>query len=194
MIKAGITGGIGSGKTIICKIFETLGINCYYADQRAKEIMNKKEVSDKIRSNFGDIIYNNGVIDKIKLRDIVYNNPDKLYILNNIIHPYVFKDIDNWLKLQHSSKYILIESAIIYSSGLWKKLEKIIYVHCPETIRKKRLIEKRGLSEKIIDEIIKIQQKDNSIINKADFIIYNDETKSVLQSVLRIDKLMSESL
>jgi dephospho-CoA kinase len=100
MIKVGITGGIGSGKTTICKIFETLGINCYYADNKAKNIINQKEVSDNILSYFGDIIYYNGTLNKIKLRDIVFNNPEKLDILNNIIHPYVFKDFENWLNLQ----------------------------------------------------------------------------------------------
>ncbi len=192
MIKVGITGGIGSGKTTICKIFETLGINCYYADNKAKNIINQKEVSDKILSYFGDIIYYNGTLNKIKLRDIVFNNPEKLDILNNIIHPYVFKDFENWLNLQNNSKYILIESAIIYSTGLWKKLDKIIYIYCNDIIRKQRIIETRDINEKTFNKIIKIQKKEEPIIDKADFIIYNDENKSVLESILNIDKSLKE--
>lgn len=187
MKKIGITGGIGSGKTTICKVFEILGIPVYYSDAAAKSIMdNDKTVQQKVIDSFGDgILDNKKNIDKKKLANLVFHQPEKLKLLNSIIHPAVANDFNNWLTLQNSP-YILKEAAIMFESGANKEMDKIIVVSSPQEIRIKRVVKRDNTTIESIEQRIKNQLPEEELIKKADFVIVNDENMPVVEQIIKI--------
>ena len=129
-LKVGITGGIGSGKTFLCKIFEVLGIDVYYADQRAKWLQNNHaDLIAQIKSAFGESAYgDDGCLDRIFLAREVFSNPKKLALLNQLVHPKVAQDYTQWIQQRLSAPYTLKEAALLYESGSYRQLDCIINV------------------------------------------------------------------
>ncbi len=193
MIKVGITGGIGSGKTYICKKFEKLGVKIYYADERAKFLTNNnKYIKSKLISNFGNNIYINNKIDKVKLAQIIFNNSKKLNIINSIIHPVVNNDFNEWCNKYKSEKFILKEAAILFESGSYKNLDKIITVISPIDLRIKRIKERDKLNEQDIIKKINTQISDIEKIKKSDFVIYNDKINNLDKQINFIYKTLKK--
>ena len=187
MLKIGITGSIGSGKTTVCKVFEILCIKIYHADTEAKKFLSKESVKKKIKYLFGDSIFNkNGNIDNKILASIVFNDPHSLEKLNSIIHPLVKSDFDRWLKKHKKEKYILHEAAIIFESDFYKDFDAIITVSAPKDLRIKRVKQRDNITYQEIINRMKFQLSDEEKIIKADFVIYNDEQQLLIPQILKI--------
>lgn len=187
-LKVGVTGGIGSGKTTVCKIFEFLGIPVYYADDRAKALMSEdSKVIKAIRSLFGPEAYQrNGNLNRNYIAAIVFEDKEKLAALNSIVHPAVFADGEEWNKLQSNTPYTIKEAALLFESGGYKTLDKVITVTAPKEVRIKRVMSRDGLSRSAVLSRIKNQMPDEEKKRLADFIIYNGGNHSLIQQVWQI--------
>lgn len=171
---AGITGGIGSGKSTAAKFFEELGIPVYNSDTRAKTIQNENsEVKVKIIAAFGEEAYNENGLNKPYLSKQVFQNNEKLKLLNSIVHPAVFQDFENWKKAQKSD-IVMKEAAILIESGSYKDCDVVISVVADIETRIARTIERDGLSREEIRARINNQISDEERIAKSDFIIDNN--------------------
>lgn len=188
MIKVGITGGIGSGKTTVCKIFELLGVPVYYADIEAKEILNSDlGVRSNVLKTFGDSVLNDeGQIDKKKLASFVFNNKENLEKLNSIVHPAVREHFENWLNQHSSQKYILKEAAILFESGSYKLVEKIITVVAPLELKINRTMERDKITREQVEQRINNQISDEEKIKRSQFVIHNDEQQLLIPQILEI--------
>lgn len=188
ILKIGITGGIGSGKTTVCKIFETLGIPVYYADDRAKSLMvEDKTLIDKVKQAFGENAYlPDGTLNRAYISQIAFSNPLKLTELNAAVHPAVLRDGEKWHQAQHDVPYTLKEAALLYESGSDAVLDKIIMVYAPKNLRIERVLGRGGLTREDIEKRMAKQMPDEEKMKKADFIIYNEGDTGLIAQVLEI--------
>lgn len=187
MIKIGVTGGIGSGKTTVCKLIEKLGYPVYYADDRAKWIMNNDETCKKnIVSEFGSQSYNEKGLNKEYLAKTVFSNQNKIENLNSIVHPLVAKDFENWVKNQNS-KYIFKEAALMFETDSWKQLDKIILVSAPENERIERVLKRDPQRDRqqVLD-IISKQMPEEEKANLSNFTIQNIDIETIPFQVKQI--------
>ncbi len=193
MLKIGITGGIGSGKSTVCKIFTVLGIPVYRADRMAKIFVHEvSEIKESIINEFGADAYTDNTYNSKYISDIVFGNTKKLQKLNSIIHPYVAQDFLSWANKQKETKYLLKEAAILFESSANHNLDYTIVVNAPLDLRIQRIIERDGLSEKMIRQRMKNQWPTEKIRALADWVIENDEKHLLLPQVLSIhDQLIS---
>ena len=169
----GLTGGIGSGKTTVARMFAALGVPVYIADDRAKYIMHTDpEVRNAICTLFGKEAYRNDQLNKQYLATIVFSDPEKLQQLNAIVHPAVDKDFQDWLHIQDFS-YVIKEAAILFESGGYKKCDQIILVQSPERIRVERVIHRDKTTEKEVRNRMKNQWTDDKKRALSDHIINN---------------------
>ena len=169
----GLTGGIGSGKTTVARLFEANRIPVYIADTEAKKIMTFPETIDQIASAFGNEIIRNNQIDIKALSSIVFNDPKKLQILNSIIHPLVKKHFDDWVNKNKEYPFVIKEAAILFESGSWKYCDKIITITASEETRIKRVMQRDHSSREEVLARIKNQWSDAEKISKSDFVIEN---------------------
>ena len=194
MLKVGLTGGIGSGKTTVARFFEVLGVDVYYADQRAKFLMNSKpELMKLLIENVGDI-YDDGILNKKKLATIIFSNKQKLEIVNSIVHPFVFRDFENWTKQRKYKKIVVQEAAILFESGAYKMMDKIITVYAPQNIRIERVIKRDNVMKKDVWDRMKKQMSDDEKIKLSDFIVKNYNDFMIIPQVLNIYKKIAGSL
>ncbi|MEO8516022.1 MAG: dephospho-CoA kinase [Flavobacterium sp.] len=184
----GLTGGIGSGKTTIAKLFESEGIPVYIADTEAKKIMQLTETIDEVSAVFGKDFIKNNQIDSKSLSAIVFNNPEKLKILNSIVHPLVKKHFDVWVKKNADFPFVIKEAAILFESGSYKYCDKIITVTASEETRISRVMQRDNCSRQEVLDRIKNQWSDSQKISKSDYVIENEnlaETKIQFQKTLK---------
>ncbi len=177
MLKIGITGGIGSGKTTVCKLFETLGIPVYYADERAKYLMQHEHfLIDQLKKNFGDEVYENGRLNRALLAEKVFNNKPKLELLNSIVHPAVYRDTERWVEEQKIKKppYLIKEAALLIETGSYNSLDKLIMVTAPLEQRINRVSARDKISVEDVMARVRNQLPEDEKIKLADFIITND--------------------
>ena len=192
MIKVGLTGNIGSGKSTIAKIFETLGVPVFYADIEAKKILSENDVIDILVAEFGKNILLGNLIDRAALAKIVFNDKDALETLNSIIHPRVRQSLINWMETKRDHKYIIQEAAILFESGFYKFFDKNIFVSCPEQIAIERVMKRDHIGEKEVRARIQNQWLEKEKIQLADFIIHNDGANLVIPEILKIHKKLSK--
>lgn len=188
MIKIGLTGGIGSGKSTVAKAFEVLGIPVYYADDAAKKLMNTDEgLKEKIQLQFGNEVYKNGSLDKKYLAEIVFTFPEKLALLNALVHPATLKDAEKWMHKQ-STPYALKEAALIFESGAQEHLDYVIGVTAPAPLRIQRSMQRDGITRD--DVIARMDKQMNETIKMklCDFVIKNDEQEMLLPQILDLHK------
>lgn len=189
MIKVGVTGGIGSGKTIVCSVFQKLGVPVYNADSNAKYLITSdKAISDFIKKRFGKDLFTNEGLDKKKLADIVFNDPSALNDLNSVVHPAVKKNFNQWLEKQNKAPYIIKEAAILFESGANRDMDKIITVIAPEPLRIERTIKRDNVSEEEVKKRMSFQSSDEYKIQKSDFVISNDGNSLILPQIIQIHK------
>lgn len=190
MLKIGITGGIGSGKTIIAHVFEILGVPVFYSDAVAKNLLSQdKNVKHQIINIFGEaLLSDKNEIDKNLLSKIVFSDKEKLAKLNSIIHPEVKKVFENWLKEQTktNTKYILKEAALLFEAGTYKELDKIITVIAPKDLRIKWVMKRDNITAEAIIKRMENQWTDDEKIKLSDFIIQNDDKTLLLPQILKI--------
>ena len=192
MLKIGITGGIGSGKSTVAKVFEVLGIPVYYADDAAKKLMQEDEgMKEKIQLQFGAGVYKNGQLDRKHLADIVFKSPEKLASLNALVHPATLEDAERWMQKQ-SSPYALKEAALIFESGAQEQLDYVIGVTAPVSLSIQRTMQRDGITrEDVMVRMVK-QMDETTKMKLCDFVIKNDEQEMVLPQVLALhEKLLT---
>lgn len=186
MIRVGLTGGIGSGKSVVAKVFETLGIPVYYADDAAKKLMNTdEELKTAIIKNFGEASYVNGELDRKYMASIVFNDKEKLELLNSLTHPATIRDAEEWIK-QQTSPYIIKEAALLFESGADKNLDFVIGIEAPLQLKIKRVMARDGMSEEEIMKRINRQMDEEAKMKRCDFVIINNEQELVIPQVLEL--------
>ncbi|MDH5366109.1 MAG: dephospho-CoA kinase [Cyclobacteriaceae bacterium] len=193
-LQIGITGGIGSGKSVVCKIFNTLDIPTYDADSRAKWIMmNDKLLKKELINVFGKKTFvDNGEVNRKHLSSIIFNDKKKLSVLNNIVHPKVAEDYKVWTSNHLNHPYVIKEAALLYESGSYQLLDKIIVVTAPESLRISRTLLRDPHRSKVeIQSIISKQMPEHEKLERADYVIKNDESELLIQQVLDLHKIFS---
>ena len=192
MLRVGLTGGIGSGKTIVAQIFEVLGIPVYYADLETKRIMNENKILRKqLLEHFGEQTFVNDKLNRPYLASIVFNNPEKLDLLNALTHPLTIQHATEWMQTQ-TTNYVIKEAALIFESGSAENLDYVIGVSAPRALRIQRVMNRDGITR---DEVVKRinRQIDETIKMKlCDFVIINDEQQLLVPQVLGIHEKLLE--
>lgn len=190
MLKIGITGGIGSGKTVVCRVFALLGIPIYDSDFRAKWVMQKHPVlRQDLITAFGEKIYTaEGELDRGYLASLVFNNPERLALLNSLVHPRVKDDFTNWVAEQ-KAPYILKEAALMFESNAYKQVDNVITVSAPLDVRLKRILQRDPYRKPTeVQAIIDKQLSEEERQSRSDYIIYNDDQQLVIPQVLALHK------
>ena len=194
MIVVGITGGIGSGKSIVAGIFHALGIPVYDADHAARKLYETNAtLLKKITEEFGvEILDSKGKLDRKKLASIVFEDENNLKKLNKIVHPLVKKDFKDWKELHHASPYLIKEAAILFESGTDKDCDFVITVLAPEQLRVQRVRQRDNRTIAEIKKVMERQSTDEEKISRSKYVVHNDEHHQVLSQVLVIhEELLS---
>lgn len=188
-IKVGITGGIGSGKSFVAKIFKTLGVPFYDADKEAKDLMVRSElIRNGLIGAFGkDVYFQDGTLNRKWLSSQVFNNPEKLKQLNSIVHPIVIQDAVDWANAQ-TFCYSLKEAALLFESGSYKTLDYTILVVAPEELRIERVIKRDEVSREEVRNRINKQMPEEEKRKLADFVIVNNGIQPLLPQLYKIHK------
>jgi dephospho-CoA kinase len=185
-LKIGITGGIGSGKTTVARIFEVLGIPVYYADDAAKRIMNEDEMlKQQIIHEFGEQSYLDGKLNREYLASIVFKDKKKLSVLNALVHPATIRNSNLWMKRQKAS-YAIREAALIFESGVQDQLDYVIGVSAPVELRIERAMQRDHLSREQVMERMDRQINETIKMRLCDFVIVNDGAKPLIAQVLKL--------
>lgn len=188
MIKIGLTGGIGSGKSTVAKIFQILGVPVFDADTAAKRIMNQnEELKEVIKKEFGNKAYPNGVLDRKYLASIVFNDVYKLEKLNAIVHPFAIQEGVDWANKQ-ISPYVIKEAALMFESGSAANLDFVIGVFAPMELRVTRVIKRDGSTKDEIEKRMKNQIDENIKMKLCDYVILNDEKSLLIPQIIELNK------
>ena len=187
MLKVGITGGIGSGKSTICKVFKQLGIAVYDADARGKAVLEENEdVKEKVVEAFGIGAYNeNGSVNRLFLAEQVFSKPVALEKLNGLVHPAVRVDFESWIDEQ-TGAYVIKEAAILIESGAYKEVDEIIVVNANEESRIRRVMNRDQVEESKVRERMNAQLSDAERASYASHIIDNNDDQLVIPQILQI--------
>jgi dephospho-CoA kinase len=192
MLKIGLTGGIGSGKTTVARVFEVLGIPVYYADEAAKRLMNEDEgLKQSIMRIFGNAVYENGILNRTFLSSKVFSNKEKLEELNALVHPATIHDAKQWME-QQNSPYAIKEAALIFESGSQEQLDYVIGVYAPPSLRIHRVMKRDQVTREQVIERMKNQIDEEIKMKLSDFVIKNNEKELLLPQVTKLhEKLLS---
>lgn len=192
MLKVGITGGIGSGKSIVSRVFEVLGIPVYYADTEAKRLMNSDEqLIRQLVLHFGPGAYENGVLNRKYLAAQVFGNTEKLELLNSIVHPVTIADAERWMQEQ-TTPYAIKEAALIFESGSQEQLDIVIGVYAPEPLRIQRVMHRDNVSREEVKARMSKQINETIKMRLCDYVITNDDQQLVLPQVEQLHKVLLE--
>lgn len=193
-LKVGITGGIGSGKSTVCKVFKALGVPVYHADEVARNITDQDpSVVAQIKETFGADMYATDKLDRPKMAALVFNNPDALAKLNAIVHPAVRAGLPIWLAENKNSPYIIYEAAILFESGAYKQLDKSILVAATEETRLHRVMQRDNASRDEVLARVKNQWDETQKLAHANYVIWNEGNAPVIAQVLALNKLLRNS-
>ena len=192
MIKLGLTGGIGSGKTTVAKVFQELGVPVYYADNEAKKFLAYEMVKKRLVELFGSsVISSDNTVDKAALAAIVFTDEQQLAKLNALIHPLLEKDFEDWVNRQ-DAPYVVEEAAILFEAGFDKSVDKVLSISAPLEQRIQRVIQRdKATRQQVLDRVTK-QWTDAEREEKSDFVIQNGNNDRVLDKILEIHKMLSK--
>ncbi len=192
MLKVGLTGGIGSGKSMVARIFEILGAPVYYADEAARRLQNEDQgLIREITAIFGEKAYNDGELDRKYISGIVFRDKEKLEQMNAIVHPATIEDAARWMSRQ-TAPYTVKEAALIFESGSQRDLDYVIGITAPESLRIKRTMERDAVSEGEVRKRMERQLPDNIKMRLCDYVINNDEQQLLIPQVLAIHEKLLE--
>ncbi|WP_421919926.1 dephospho-CoA kinase [Marinifilum sp.] len=191
MLKIGLTGGIGTGKSMVAEVFKLLQIPVYVSDMEAKHLMvQSNEIRNQLIEKFGTEVYHHDLsLNRKYLSGLIFNNPHALQDVNAIVHPVVRKHFQEWSEKQQSP-FVIQESAILFDTGLYKNFDKIICVTADEEIRIQRVMKRDGMDAKAVKGRMKNQLSESDKIEKSDFVIYNN-SELILPQIMKIhDELL----
>lgn len=188
----GLTGGIGSGKTTIANYFKTQGVPLYIADDEAKKILYTPDTVKEIITAFGTDVITDNLPDRGKLASLVFNAPEKLQVLNNIIHPKVLGHFKTWMEAHKNEKFIIKEAAILFESGSYKDCDKIILVTAPKEIRIQRVIQRDGTTRSKVEERMNVQWDEAKKASMSDYVIENVVLKDAMDQAHEILKKLEK--
>ncbi len=193
MLRIGITGGIGSGKSTVAGIFSVLGIPVYNSDNASKRLMAGNEnLKRNIIASFGESSYVNGTLNRKYLAVQVFNDPKKLILLNSLVHPATINDARQWMEKQ-KSVYVIKEAALIFESGSNEFLDFVIGVQSPRELRIERALKRDNVTREEIEARMKLQMDEDEKMKRCNFIIVNDEQQMLIPQVLSLhEKLLKE--
>lgn len=191
-LRIGLTGGIGSGKSTIAKVFEVLGIPVYYADEEAKRVMNEDEsLKEQIIQHFGQEAYKDGLLDRKYISAIVFNNREMLELLNSIVHPVTLRDSERWMQ-QQATPYAIKEAALIFETNAQENLDYVIGVAAPTPLRFHRAMQRDSVTREEVQSRMNRQIQESVKMKLCDFIIHNDEQQLVMPQVVALhEKILS---
>lgn len=192
-LKIGLTGNIGSGKSLVARIFEVLKIPVYFADVEAKNILDSTEVMAEIIKLFGSNLIVNNSVDKKALAQIVFSDKSKLKQLNQIIHPAVRENFTSWAEVQDTSPYVIYEAAILHESGHYQNMDKTIVVSAKRELRLKRVMQRDNATEEMVIKRMKNQWAEERKIALADFVVNNNQTELLIPQVMAIHEILTQS-
>jgi dephospho-CoA kinase len=185
-MKIGVTGGIGSGKTTVCKVFNVLGIPVFFADAEATRIMNSDQnIIEKVKSIAGKEVYSGGELDRPKFAALIFNNQNLLREINKIVHPVVFDNFLSWMP-GGNPDYVILEAAILFESSGAGIVDKTILVIAPEEERINRVLKRNNLTREQVLERIKNQMSDEEKIRLSDYVIDNSEHEMIIPAILKV--------
>jgi dephospho-CoA kinase len=188
-LQVGVTGGIGSGKSLVCRIFAALGVPVYDADSRAKVLMTTDGILvEQIKKEFGNLSFGaEGSLNRTYLAAEVFSRPERLETLNRLVHPRVAEDYQRWASGQQHAPYVIREAALMYEAGASQTVDRMIVVTAPESLRIQRVLHRdRHRTEQDVRNIISRQWPEEEKVKRADFLINNDETQLVIPQVLAL--------
>lgn len=189
MLKLGITGGIGSGKSTVCRIFEQLGVPVYNADTRARELIAENlQLRAELVSHFGPEAFADGIYNTVYMAGLVFQDQSKLALLNTIVHPYVFRDWEAFCQEHAASPYVVKEAAIMLETDSRKTVDKVILVYAPAELRLERSMKRDGSSREKVLARMASQMPEEEKLKLADGVIYNDGSKALIPQVLALHK------
>lgn len=194
MLKIGLTGNIGSGKTSVAHVFEVLGIPVFYADDESKKLLTDSKVKKQLVKLFGEaILTKSKEVNKQKLASLVFTDKEKLKDLNELLHPLVYQRYLNWIEVQQAN-YTILEAAILFESGFNKYVHQSICVYADKKSRIKRIIKRDHFEKADIEARIKNQWSDEKKNALADFIINNNDDEMIIPQILKIHKKIVSKL
>lgn len=186
--RIGITGNIGSGKTLVCKIFNHIGINTFHSDEETKKLYLIPEIKEKIIAYFNDEVYfKDGSLNKKLLSYHLFKNPEALSFVEGILYPQLNKTFDEWCEKQ-DSRYVIFESAILFEKGFNTQFDKVVFISAPEDIRLQRAMLRDHCNEENVRSRMRLQWNEELKINKSDFVIYNDGKKMLIPQVVKVNE------
>jgi dephospho-CoA kinase len=189
MIKIGITGNIGSGKSVVCELLKIHGIPVYNADKEAKRLNDfSPTIREKLIRHFGKEIYVGNKLDKNKFAQLIFNDPEKLSLANSIIHPEVAKDFAAWVASKNNYPIVALEAAVLFEGNFHHYVDKTITVYAPLELRIARASQRDNVPIEKIKEREKNQIPDEEKLKMADFVIYNDEKHALIPQVSNLLK------
>ncbi len=190
ILKVGITGGIGSGKSTVAKVFEVLGIPVYYADDAAKRLMNEDEiVKAQLQKQFGPETFAAGKLNRQYLSSLVFNDEEKLALLNSIVHPATLRDAEQWMQRQ-KTPYAIKEAALIFESGAQEQLDYVIGVYAPVAVRIQRVMKRDNVTREAVIARMEKQIDEEIKMRLCDYVITNDEQDLVIPQVIKIHETL----
>ncbi|MAZ01209.1 MAG: dephospho-CoA kinase [Flavobacteriales bacterium] len=186
MKQVGLTGGIGSGKTYVSRVFAKLGIPVFNSDIQAKKLMSSNSILiNSLKQKFGDDIYNKNKINRERIRNIIFKDQNALKLINDIVHPFVNQNFNDWTNNQDAD-YVVKEAAILFETGGYKLLDCNILVYSPINLNIERVMLRDKLDKDKVIEIINSQASFDEVKKKADYVIYNDQEDFILPQIIKI--------
>ena len=194
MLRIGLTGGIGSGKTTVAHIFEVLGMPVYYADDAAKRLMNEDaHLKQQLIQQFGEESYIQGKLNRAYLSSVVFSNTEKTSLINSIIHPTTIADAAAWM-LQQQAAYALKEAALIFEAGAEKNLDLVVGVSAPLAIRLQRVMKRDAIDEAAVLARMQKQMNEEEKMGRCDFVVLNDEETLLIPQVIAIHEQLLQNI
>ena len=190
MLKVGVTGGIGSGKTIVCRVFQTLGVPVFNADDAGRYLLrNNVQVKAAVRSLLGDGVFENGFPVPSKIASAVFGNPELLAGLNAIIHPATIAAANDWMSAQHTP-YVIKEAAIFFESGTFTEMDVMVGVSAPLEVRINRAMARSGMTRDDVLSRINRQMDEAEKMRRCKFVLVNDDVRPLLPQVLELHQAL----
>jgi len=195
MLRLGITGGIGSGKSTVCQIFQSLGVPVYNADARAKYLVaNNKALQAELTASFGEETFINGEYNRTYIAGIVFADKFQLEKINNIIHPYVLADWDSFCQQYAHLPYIVKEAAIMLETDSKNSIDQVALVYAPQNVRLERVVKRDGSDPEQVKARMAMQMPEEEKLKLADHVICNDQEHSLIEQVLSLHKQLSKQV